>query len=43
MQFYGISFMLPYKKFGGWQDVPDNQAHPAIYQTALYGYMKDIP
>jgi hypothetical protein len=23
MQFYGISFMQPYKQFGRWQDVPD--------------------
>ena len=33
MQFYGISFMHPYKQSGRWQDVLD-QAHPAIDQNA---------
>ena len=32
MQFYGISFMYPYKQSDRWQDVL--QAHPAIDQTA---------
>ena len=43
MQFYGISFMHPYKQSGQWQDVLGTQAHPAIHQTALYGCMKEIP
>jgi hypothetical protein len=43
MQFYGISFMHPFKQSGRWQDVLDIQAHPAIDQTALHGYMKEIP
>ena len=34
MQFYGISFMHPYKQSGKWQDVPQYQAHPAVHQTA---------
>ena len=33
MQFCGISFVLPYKHSGGWQDVLGTQAHPAVYQT----------
>ena len=35
MQFYGISFMHPYKQSGRWHDVLDtHQAHRAIDQTA---------
>jgi len=34
MQFYGISFMQPYKQSGWWHSY-----HPAC----LYGYMKEIP
>jgi hypothetical protein len=35
MQFYGISFMHPYRRCGRWQDVVDEyQAHPAIDHTA---------
>jgi len=35
MQFYGISFMHPYKQSGRWQDVVDEyQAHPAIDHVA---------
>jgi len=37
---YGISFMLRCKQYGGWQEAPGIQAHPAIDQTALYGCMK---
>jgi hypothetical protein len=43
VQFYGISFIHPYKQSGEWQDVLDTQAHPATDQTALYGCMKEIP
>jgi hypothetical protein len=40
MQFYGISFVHPYKQSGRWQDVFDISslrypAHPAIGQTAF--------
>jgi len=35
MQFYGISFMHPYKQSGRWQDVlnTEYQAHPAMQVT----------
>ena len=33
MQYYGISFMHPYKQYGPWQEVLD-QTRPAIDQTA---------
>jgi len=34
MQFYGISFMRPYKHCGRWKDV---------LADCLYGRMKEIP
>jgi len=34
MQFYGISFVHPYKHSGRWQDARSQyQAHPVIDQT----------
>ena len=38
MQFYGITFMHPYKQSGRWQDIFDQYEYqtllPSIYQTA---------
>jgi len=40
MQFYGISFMHPYKQFGQWQDVSNTSCHQP---NGLYECMKEIP
>jgi len=41
MQFYGISFMPPYKQAGRWQNVLARTSCHRPY--CLYGRMKEIP
>jgi hypothetical protein len=36
MQFYGISFVHPYKQSVRWQDVLDTQTHPQINPFRSY-------
>ena len=43
MQFYGISFMHPYKQSGRWQDVLDTAAHSCkkYHKTACTSLPED--
>ena len=40
MQFYGISFVHPYKQSGGWQDVLGPASNQTAYMDALKNYHK---
>jgi len=39
IQFYGISFMLPYKQSGRWQDVIDTQKTKKILKKRKFHFI----
>ena len=41
MQFYGISFMRPYKQSGRWKDVLDTSIEQTAYMELIWG--QDFP